>query len=146
MIAAIEKQVLIDAPVAAVWESLTDLSIMKQWMGAEELKLEIETSWVPGSSFSIRGVHHLQFENKGTVLENIPGQLLSYDFLSSLSRLPDIKENHTVISFSLVPTEAGTRLNLTISNFPTETIYQHLNFYWNTTLVMLKRRVEELIY
>jgi hypothetical protein len=36
-----------------------------------------------------------------------------------------------------------TSLTLTINNFPTETIYRHLDFYWRTTLVMLKKFTEE---
>ena len=35
-----------------------------------------------------------------------------------------------------------TELTLTLSNFTTETIYKHLNFYWNTTLEVLKNFIE----
>jgi hypothetical protein len=36
-----------------------------------------------------------------------------------------------------------TRLTVTVSNFPTETIYKHLAFYWNVTPVILKRMIEK---
>lgn len=142
MNALIEKSILIEATPVEVWRTLTDVTLMAGWMGDPELKLEISTSWEPGSPMSIKGFHHLRFENKGTVLEYAPYHLLSYDFLSSLSRLPDQKENYTIVRFELTPQADHTNLSLTLANFPAETIYQHLNFYWNTTLVLLKRRIE----
>lgn len=140
---AINKKIMILAPVSAVWNSLTTLPRMTTWMGDPDMKLEIATTWEPGSPIVIRGFHHLPFENKGTVLEYVPEQVLSYNFLSSLSRLPDIPANHTALRFVLQPEDAHTQLLLDISNFPTDTIYQHLNFYWNGTLAILKRHVEK---
>jgi hypothetical protein len=43
----------------------------------------------------------------------------------------------------LQPIEKQTALALTLSNFPTESIYQHLAFYWTVTLEALKRMIEE---
>ena len=34
-------------------------------------------------------------------------------------------------------------LTLTITNFPTEAIYKHLDFYWRTALEVFKRFVEQ---
>lgn len=138
----INKKILINAPVAEVWKSITDPGLMVKWMGEADFDLKIATTWEVGSPFTIQGFHHLQFENKGVVLEYLPGQVLSYDFLSSLSRLPDTKENHSILRFTLKSEEQHTSLELTITNFPTLTIYQHLNFYWNTTLVLLKKVIE----
>jgi uncharacterized protein YndB with AHSA1/START domain len=138
----INKKVVIAAPVTAVWKSLTDIGSMKRWMGAPEMELEIATSWHIGSPITITGFHHVRFENKGVVLEYLPDRLMSYNFLSSISRLPYEPENHTILRFMLEAEDDHTSLSLTIRNFPTETIYHHLNFYWNTTLVMLKRHIE----
>jgi hypothetical protein len=71
-----------------------------------------------------------------------PERLLSYNFLSSLSRLPETDENRSVVRFTLTPLGEDTLLSLNITNFPTATIYQHLHFYWNTTIVILKNAVE----
>lgn len=143
MIKAIDKKIRIKAPVSEVWKAITEVGLMVKWMGGPELNLEIDTSWEIGTSITIKGSHHLRFENKGTVLEYIPGRVMSYDFLSSVSRLPDTKENHTVVRFTLLQEGDQTLLSLLITNFPTETIYQHLNFYWNTTVVLLKKSVEQ---
>lgn len=47
-----------------------------------------------------------------------------------------------MIEFSLQPVQDLTILTLTVSNFPTESIYKHLAFYWNVTLEVLKRKME----
>jgi hypothetical protein len=66
-----------------------------------------------------------------------------YSHLSSISRLPDEQENYSIVAFRLQPKEDETLLTLTLSNFPTESIYQHLAFYWNVTLETLKKMIEE---
>ncbi|UPK68519.1 SRPBCC domain-containing protein [Chitinophaga filiformis] len=136
----LEKKILINAPAAEVWKLLTDTRLMTTWMGSGEMDLEISTSWEVGTPILIKGFHHVKFQNKGTVMEYVPGSVVSYNFLSSISRLPNKPENHTTLRFVLKPGEDKTTLLLTISNFPTEEIYHHLNFYWNVTLAMLSRQ------
>jgi len=139
----IENTVIINAPVHTVWDTLTQPNLMTQWMGGDTFQLNIQTSWQVNGPIIMTGFHHLPFENKGTVLQFEPGKVLSYSHLSSLSRLPDQPENYTVITFNLAPLQDQTSLTLTINNFPTETIYRHLDFYWRTTLMMLKKFTEE---
>lgn len=139
----IDKKIDIKAPAAEIWKSLTDTTLMAKWMGDAALDLDITTSWQVGAPIIIKGFHHARFENKGVVLEYLPDQILSYNFLSSLSRLPDKNENYTIIRFTIIPMEQHTSLELSLTNFPTDVIYHHLNFYWNTTLVMLKRAIEQ---
>ena len=108
-----------------------------------ETPIEIITDWQIGSSFTIKGtLYKKQFQNNGTVLLFEPESLLRYTHLSSLSRLPDSAENYTVFDFRLTQSQGSTSLTLTINNFPTETIYKHLAFYWNVTLELLKRFIE----
>lgn len=139
----ISKKVAINAPVAQVWNAVTDIGLMTTWMGGPELDLKIQTSWEPGTPIIISGFHHAPFENKGIVLEYLPEQVVSYNFLSSISRLPDSAENYSVIRFVFEPQGEQTLLLLTITNFPAPTIYHHLNFYWNTTIVMIKKMIEK---
>ena len=140
----LEKKILINAPADKVWASLTDTRSMQTWMGAPEMGLEITTNWKVGAPILIRGFHHAKFENRGIVLEYLPQSIVSYNFLSSISRLPDEEKNYSVLRFVLTPEEGLTNLSLTISSFPTETIYHHLNFYWNGTLAMLKKYIEAM--
>ena len=136
------KTIDINAPTAQVWDALTNPAFMKQWMS--ETDIDIRTDWKVGSPFVIRGnLHGTNFENKGTVLHFELEKVLRYNHLSSLSRLPDKLENYSVIEFRLAPLANQTTLTLTLSNFPTEAIYKHLAYYWNVTLEIFKKMVEQ---
>lgn len=143
MTTPIEKTVLINAPASRVWEYLTLPERMTQWMGEPEMNIEIVTDWEVGNAITIRGFHHINFENKGIILQFEPNKLLQYSHLSLLSRLPDVSENYSIITFSLLQDHAQTALTVNITQFPTESIYKHLDFYWKTTVEILKRTVEE---
>jgi uncharacterized protein YndB with AHSA1/START domain len=136
------KTITINASASKVWVTLTEPQLMKQWMS--EIPLEVITDWQVGDSFIIRGTMYKKpFENTGTVIAFEPQRLLEYTHLSSLSKLTDNPENYTKLSFRLTPADDTTELTLIISNFPTETIYKHLAFYWNVTLELLKRFIEK---
>ena len=139
----IEKHILIDAPSDVVWSYLTKADLMASWMGDEGMALEVITDWVVGHPVLMRGFHHGPFENKGVVLQCEPGKLLQYNHLSSVSRLPDVAANYTMMTFRLSPDKQQTRLSVSAENFPTESIYKHLNFYWAGTLFILKQMIEQ---
>jgi uncharacterized protein YndB with AHSA1/START domain len=134
--------VTINSEPVKVWTTLTDLELMRQWLGEPEMKIEVQTDWKINTTIFIRGFHHIKFENKGIVLQYDRLKKLSYSHLSSISRLPDKPENYSILEFVLTPIDKQTLLTLNISNFPTETIRKHLEFYWRTTIVAIKKRVE----
>lgn len=137
------KTVTINASTTQVWHVLTTPDLMKKWM-LTDVEIEIITDWNVGSPMLIRGnMNGKDFENTGVVLQFEPERILQYSHLSSLSRLPDVPESYSIIEFKLTPVENQTTLALTVSNFPTESIYKHLTFYWNVTLEVLKRLVEK---
>lgn len=140
---SIEEQVLINAPVSAVWEALTHVERMQEWMGEPEMHLKIETDWQVGNKFVVRGRHHVPFQNNGIVRDFDPMRRLAYTHLSSLSRLPDIPESHATIGFHLAPTNNATSLTLSIASPRSATIFEHLQFYWRGTLQVLKQHVEQ---
>lgn len=137
------KEIEINALPAEVWAALTQPELMQQWMA--ETPVEITTDWVPGSSVVMRGPwYKTGFENRGTVMANEPGELLSYTHLSSLSRLPDAEENYAVLEFRLEQvSERTTKLFFSARRFATSAIYHHLAFYWNVTLHKIKKQVEK---
>ena len=134
--------VTINAEPAEVWTVLTNPGLMSKWMAEPEMKVEILTSWKVNTPIIISGFHHVKFENKGTVLQYENEQKLRYTHLSSISRLPDIPENYSIFEFILLPIDNNTVLTLNITNFPTETIRKHLELYWRTTVVEIKRILE----
>lgn len=123
---------------------LTNPELMLHWMGEEEMKLEIETTWITGSPIVIRGFHHAAFENKGIILHYEKEKKLSYTHLSSISRLADTDTNYSILEFILMPVNGQTLLMLTIANFPTEAIRKHLEFYWRVTVVKIKNSIEKI--
>jgi len=133
-----EKTVIIKASPPRVWACLTEPALMVQWMGEPEMKLVVDTDWTIGGPIRISGFHHVPFENRGLVLEYEPHQRLSYTHWSSVSRLADKPENHSLLLFELTPVEGATTLQLTITNFPTDVIYHHLNFYWRVTMEKMR--------
>lgn len=143
MVQHIDKTIIINAPPAAVWEALTDIDVMKAWMAEPELDLKIITDWKIGNTIVIKGFHHVRFENTGVVLQFEPEKILAYNFLSSLSRLPDKPDNYSIVEFSVTPLESETSLRLTLRNFPTEAIFKHLDFYWSATLEIMKKWIEK---
>jgi uncharacterized protein YndB with AHSA1/START domain len=137
------KAVTIKASTSQVWHILTTPKLMKKWMVSDDLEINISTDWEVGSPMVIHGhMNGKDFENNGTVLQFEPDKTLAYSHLSSTSRLPDRPESYSIIEFRLQPMEDLTILTLTVSNFPTESIYKHLAFYWNVTLEVLKRMIE----
>lgn len=125
-----------------VWTTLTDLNLMTQWLGEPEMNIEVRTDWKINSPISIHGFHHVNFENKGIILQYDKENILSYTHLSSVSRLEDKQENYTTLEFILAPVDKQTKLTINIWNFPTETIQKHLEFYWRTTILTIKRETE----
>lgn len=138
-----EETVVISAAPPVVWDTLVRPERMKVWLGEPELGLEITTDWHVGGPIVVRGFHHERFENKGAVLRFEVPKRLSYTHLSSLSRLPDRPESYTTLDFDLHPLGDATSLTLTMTGFPTTTIFKHLDFYWKGTLAVLKRHAQQ---
>lgn len=140
----ISLTVVIKSKSFIVWQHLTTPDLMKKWMLDSDMELEISSEWKTGSAIVLKGkLHGIPFENNGIIKKWDPGKVLEYTHLSSISQLPDSPENYCMLTFSLTPVGNATRLDLGISNFPTESIYRHLGFYWRTALIVLKKYAEE---
>lgn len=138
------KTIEIDAPTLKVWDALTQPELMKQWMADSDTELNIVTDWMVGNPIVMYGkLHRIKFRNTGIVLQFERGKVLEYSHLSSISRLPDKLDSYSIIEFRLTPVDDRTSLTVTLRNFPTEAILKHLVFYWNVTLEILKRKIEE---
>ncbi|WP_394846316.1 SRPBCC domain-containing protein [Pendulispora brunnea] len=140
----VRKTVVVNAPPSMVWDALTNPDSIARWMHDSELT--VTSDWRAGEAIVFRGnLHGIDFENKGTIRRFETEKAFEYDYWSTLSasKLPDAPENYTTVSFQLAPTEAGTVLALTLSDFPDASVYHHAKLYWGVTLDVLKAFCEE---
>ena len=90
------------APASKVWLALTVPDLVKQWQYGSDLL----TTWEPGTPIMFRNEWNGQiFEQKGTVLEFIPGSRLKYSLFFNRPDLQDIPEHHFFMTYEL--TESG---------------------------------------
>jgi uncharacterized protein YndB with AHSA1/START domain len=137
----IHKTIEINAPVAKVWQAITDPALISKWWF--ETPIDVKTTWQPGNDIVFTGIWYgAPYKDKGIVLAFEAEKQLKFNYLSHIANLPDVTENYTVIGFDLTPSGNQTILTLTQTNFAMESMYQHWNFYWLVTLDILKKFVE----
>lgn len=140
----VNKSVTIQASAVTVWEMLTSPEKIGQWM--MDSPVQIASRWEVGSPLVFTGdLHGIPFENKGVILQLEPEKLLAYTHWSSLSERPDEPEQYGIITFRLTSTVAGTVLDFTQTNTGKYTTDRHVNYYWGTVLVLIKRLCEATV-
>ncbi|MDI1446304.1 SRPBCC domain-containing protein [Polyangium sp. 6x1] len=141
----VTKSIEINASPADVWRALTDPPSIRAWVSDDD-EIEVTTSWKVGDPILFRGKLHgkIPFENRGTVRAFEPERVLRYSHWSTLSKraIPDVPEKHVLLEFVLTPSGSGTKLSLSLRNLIDYAVYKHLDFYWGTTLGILKRFCE----
>jgi len=133
----------INCTAATLWKVLTNPELMAVWMGPE-MNITISTSWKVNAPILVKGFHHIPFKNKGIVLRYEEEKALSYSHFSSISRLPDLPGNYSILLFELSAIDNLQQLTVHISNFPTDVIRKHLEFYWRGTVFNIKKMAETL--
>ena len=104
-----DSTVEIRAPASKVWLALTVPDLVKRWQYGADLL----TTWEPGSPIIFRNEWNGHvFEQKGTVLEFIPGSRLKYSLFSPRPDLQDTPEHHFFMTYAL--TESGGLTSLLI--------------------------------
>lgn len=99
--------VKIRAPANKVWQALTVPSLVKQWQYGSDLT----TTWEPGTPIVFRNEWNGQvFEQRGTVLEFLPGTRLKYSLFFPRPDLQDIPENHFFMIYELTENGGVTSL------------------------------------
>ncbi len=135
----VKKTIEITASLMEVWEALTDgETIKKYFFGTEAI-----SEWEEGSSLIFRGEWEgKSYEDKGTILEAIPGEMLSYDYWSGFSGLEDKPENYSKVSYTMEQTVDGTILDLKQQGFASEEARDHADGGWTMVLQNLKELLE----
>ena len=134
-----EATLIINAPTSKVWDALTKPHLIKQYL----FGTEVTTDWQVGSPITYIGIWEGKgYEDKGRVLQNVPGKLLVSTFWSSLSGLPDIPENYKTVRYELSTEGDGTRLTIIQDNNDSQEEANHSAQNWKMVLDGIKKLVE----
>ena len=96
----LQTQIDINAPVSKVWALVSDLSKMPQWSPQCRLMKPIGGMRQGARTINFNRRGFLAWPTTSRITELIPEKKLAFR----------VNENHTVWSYELEPTEAGTRL------------------------------------
>jgi uncharacterized protein YndB with AHSA1/START domain len=131
--------IVINATREKVWEALTKPEIVKQYFFGTDL----DTTWEVGTPIFFRGEWEGKtYEDKGTVLEYVPLETLSYNYWSAFSGLEDKPELYQVIRFDVSDVDGGTKVTITQSNVATQETADHSANNWNTVFGGMKKLLE----
>ena len=113
----IEREVVVNAPVARVWRALTDASEFSAWFG-----IKVAGTFAPGERImgDMSGMpEHAGHEWTFTVVDVEPERLLSFRWHPGPPEdgVDYTKEPTTLVCFELTPEGAGTRLRVTETGF-----------------------------
>jgi uncharacterized protein YndB with AHSA1/START domain len=134
-----KESATINAPPQRVWEALTNPEIIKKYF----FGTYASSDWKKGSPITFKGEWEgKKYEDKGTILNMIPGKRLRYNFWSSMSGIEDKPENYVIITYELREKDKATELNITQENIPTEEMKDHAEQNWRKVLEGLKEVVE----
>ena len=134
-----EATIAIVAPVARVWDALTNPDVIKQYM----FGTQVVTDWKEGSPIVWKGEWQGRaYEDKGTILKFEPERLVRYTHYSPLSGAPDLPENYHTVTVTLEGSGAQTAVSLAQDNNETEEERDHSRQNWQMMLEGLKRLLE----
>jgi uncharacterized protein YndB with AHSA1/START domain len=139
----VSKSININAGASKVWEALTTPEIIKEYLYGTETF----TDWNVGSEIIFQGEYQEQkYRDKGTILENVPNERLSYSYWSGFSGLPDSLGNYSVVTYELSPINPNqTRFTWTQKGFANEELFKHSENGMDAFLQGFKNVVEKNI-
>ena len=131
--------ITINAPTSKVWDALTKLHLIKQYL----FGTEVTTDWQVGSPITYKGIWEGKaYEDKGRVLQIEPGKLLVSTFWSFLSGLPDTPENYKTVRYALSSEGGVTWLTITQDNNISQEEANHSSQNWKMVRDGMKKLLE----
>ncbi|MEO5644391.1 MAG: SRPBCC family protein [Bacteroidia bacterium] len=123
-----------------IWDAITDPKIISQWF----LGTKVKSDWQVGSPVKFHGEYQgKKYEDKGTVLKNIPEKLLEYEFWSSMSGIEDKPENYVIVSYEITQGKIESTLTVTEHNLPDEKMKKRSEEIWKKVFHTMKEVLEK---
>ena len=135
----LKTEITFKAPIAKVWQGLTDPAIVKQYFFGTNLKSDYKV----GSPITFSGEWDGKtYEDKGTVLEIEAPKLLKYTYWSSMSGTEDKPENYNTVTYELKAGDGVTVLIITQDGVKNEEAKEHSDQMWRSVFDGLKKIIE----
>ncbi len=129
----------IRAGVEKVWDALTNPEMIKQYM----MGAMVNSNWTEGSSITWKGdFNGKPYEDKGWIIQSIPGKKLKYSHFSPLSGAEDKPENYHIVTIDLKQTENQVLVSLSQDKNKNEEEKGHSEKNWQMMLDKLKQILE----
>jgi uncharacterized protein YndB with AHSA1/START domain len=128
------------APIAKVWQGLTDPAIVKQYFFGTDLK----SDWKEGSPITFSGEWEGHKYEDGGIIQNIDApNLLRYSYWSSMSGTEKKPENFNNITYQLSENNGVTTLVLTQDGVKNQEAADHSEHNWQSVFDGLKKIIEK---
>ncbi|WP_413667161.1 SRPBCC family protein [Mucilaginibacter sp. Mucisp86] len=135
----VNVQVKFKAPMARVWQGLTDPAMVKEYFFGTNL----ESSWRVGEPIKFSGEWNgHKYEDHGTILDIDPGTFVKYSYWSSMSGTDDKPENYANITYNLTENSGETELTITQDNVKNEEAKAHSEQNWTGIFEKLRKLIE----
>jgi uncharacterized protein YndB with AHSA1/START domain len=135
-----KAQTSIDATVDEVWKALIDPDMVKQYM----FGTTVTSDWKEGSRIRWAGEWKgKKYEDKGKILELVPGKRLKDSHFSPLSGRPDKPEYYHIVTIAIEEANNGTSITLTQDKCGSENEKNDSEKNWNAMLESFKKLMEK---
>ena len=132
--------ITIHAPVMAVWQSLIDPAMIKQYF----FGVDTIGDWQEGNTIIYQGEWQgKKFQGRGKVLQMEDEKILKHSYWSNMSGHPDESEFYHIITYQLKPNGDNTDLTLTEENLDSKEMKEKSAQLWNMIFNNLKKLLEK---
>ncbi|MDF2436586.1 MAG: hypothetical protein K0Q95_962 [Bacteroidota bacterium] len=130
----------INSSIDNVWEALTNPELIKKYFFGTTTR----TDWKAGSPITFSGEWEgKKYEDKGTILEVQPKEMIKYEYWSSMSGTEDKPENYIPITYEIATENDQTKVMITQENIASEEMKKHSLENWKKVLNNLKELLEQ---
>ena len=121
--------IIFNAPIAKVWQGLTDPKIVKQYFFGTDLK----SDWQVGHPITFSGEWEgHKYQDGGIILAINEPKFLKYSYWSSMSGTEDKPENYNNITYELSEVNEITTLIITQDGVKNQQAAEHSEQNWKS--------------